>query len=242
VGAGSGTVFDCRYGLRSISQRLQWWPARVGQTAQDDSAERFCATCPLRLAPRRRNVQALAVRPADCVAPLCDDRRMCLLCDGYSEEDVMQHIDLAIRVHGWQLTQVEAEDRPWTYTIGLLETYGHPELLVADVRLGDAADLLRALVPLIAHHGSLPLDELDQLGLALVPVHETHLTTSLVAAWSSHYGHSPEPGSFMQVVPPPDWFCACHQHASRRFDRVDAQPAAPNRAARRAAARQKRYR
>jgi len=192
-----------------------------------------------RLQPQRADLGFVTL-VANCVAPLRDHRRMCLLCDGYSEQQVMQQIDLAIRVHGWQLTQVEDEHLPWTYTIGLLETYGHPELLVVDLKPDAEVALLQALVEIIQQHGSLPPDELGRRGLAVVPVHEAHLSTSLLASWSRYYGRCPAPGSFLQVLPPSSWFCECHAHAGRRFDRVDPQPPPPNRAARRAVARQKR--
>ena len=46
----------------------------------------------------------------------------------------MLSLDLTIRTYGWQLHQI-TDDNPWSYTIGLLESYDHPELMVTGLEL-----------------------------------------------------------------------------------------------------------
>lgn len=92
---------------------------------------------------------------------------MCLICDGFSEDDVIRGLDLTIRTYGWALTQVDGGRTAWGYTIGLLESYGHPELIVMDLDVGFQPKLMRPLVETIESEGSLDPAELD--GLAFSP-------------------------------------------------------------------------
>jgi hypothetical protein len=56
---------------------------------------------------------------------------MCMMCDGYSADEVNQWYEMAIAVHGWAISGVEDEHlTPWAYTIGLVEGFDHPELIV----------------------------------------------------------------------------------------------------------------
>jgi hypothetical protein len=52
-----------------------------------------------------------------------------------------------IRTHGWAVTGILAEDDYPTYsfTVGLLHTFGHPELVVAGLSIDTARDLLNAV-------------------------------------------------------------------------------------------------
>lgn len=156
---------------------------------------------------------------------------MCMMCDGFSYEEAMRSIDLSIRIHGWHLTMVDAP-MPWCYTIGLTETFGHSELVVVDIEIADEERLVRWAVGMIERDGSLDSAELTRRQVEVVPVHDRHLRGEWFATWANHYGETPPTGSFLQVVPPPDWFCECHQHLTRRLDRPDGRPLA-NRAARR---------
>ena len=163
---------------------------------------------------------------------------MCIMCDGSSYEEAMRSVDLSIRVHGWHMTAVEAP-MPWCYTIGLTETFDHPELVVVDMNIAAEERLIRWAVGMIEQNGRLDDAELSPRGVKVVPVHERHLEGEWFGTWANHYGEMPPIGSFVQVVPPPDWFCACHQLLTRRLDRPDARPLA-NRATRRARNRQRR--
>lgn len=52
--------------------------------------------------------------------------------------------DLHIRVRGYSLVRVEA-DEPWCYTIGLPESYGHPELVTHNLEMDAQVELIRAV-------------------------------------------------------------------------------------------------
>jgi Domain of unknown function (DUF4262) len=143
---------------------------------------------------------------------------MCLRCDGYSEEEVWRATDLAIRTFGWSLVLVEDES-PWLYTIGLLESFGHPELVVVDIKLERGELLIRSVAQMVEDTGGVDWRELKRRGIGLVTVHDDHLRSDLFGSWINFYDKVPASGSFLQVLPPKDWFCACHQSAGRRLDR-----------------------
>jgi hypothetical protein len=142
---------------------------------------------------------------------------MCLQCDGYSFEQTMLALDLTIRTYGWQLTQV-TDAMPWSYTIGLTESYGHPELMIYGVKLDTQDMVIRKIVSSIETTGRVDQPFLDREGVELVEVHPNHLAGDWFGTWSNFYERTPPPGSFLQIVPPPDWFCSCHQHSIARFD------------------------
>ena len=143
---------------------------------------------------------------------------MCLQCDGYSYEQTMLALDLTIRTYGWQLQQV-TDTNPWSYTIGLAESYGHPELMITGLELDMQNSVIRKIVDPIASTGSVDHSFLGREGVTLVEVHPNHLAGEWYGTWSNFYGHLPPPGSFLQIVPPNKWFCDCHQHSMPRFDR-----------------------
>ena len=78
---------------------------------------------------------------------------MCIHCDGYSHEQSLLALDLTIRTHGWALTQV-TDTNPWSYTVGLLESYDHPELMITGLELDMQSPVLRRLVDAIEKTGS----------------------------------------------------------------------------------------
>ncbi len=164
---------------------------------------------------------------------------MCLECDGYSHEEAMQALDLQIRVHGWALVQVEDGPTTWCYTVGLLENYDHPELVLFDVRTESQRPLMAHLVELVVRHGELPAGRLAMLGLRCADVHEDHLRSNLFGTWANRYGELPEPGDMIHVRLPDEAYCPCHAQSVRRLDLpgplppVPVVPAPTNRAARR---------
>lgn len=167
---------------------------------------------------------------------------MCLQCDGYSYEEAMQALDLRIRVHGWVLQQVVDDDAgiTWSYTIGLVENYGHPELAMLDVKASEQNRVLRLLVDGIVRHGAISDAMVTLERLEVVDVHLDHLQSELFGTWGNRYGFLPPPGSFRQVLLPSSAFCACHADAVTRLDkpgplppRYASQERRPNRAERR---------
>jgi hypothetical protein len=148
----------------------------------------------------------------------------------------MQAFDLQIRVHGWTLVQVAGEYESWCYTIGLVEHYHHPELVLIDVRSDVQHSVIKPLVELIVQHGELPPEPLAAEGLSCAPVHDDHLAGGLFAVWVEHYRRFPRAGDFIQVCLPADAYCECHAPSVRRLDvpgPLPAAPGLPNRAARR---------
>jgi hypothetical protein len=59
---------------------------------------------------------------------------MCFICDGGTPAEFHDLIDRHIRESGWHLMAVDPGGGRglWVYTIGLLERYAHPELVVTD--------------------------------------------------------------------------------------------------------------
>lgn len=165
---------------------------------------------------------------------------MCLQCDGYSYEESMQALDLQIRVHGWVLQHVydDHTGASWSYTIGLVEQYGHPELTMLDVKPTEQQRVIRLLVDDVVTRGSVsPLTVLAEV-LEIVDVHPDHLVGDLFATWGNRYGFPPPPGTMQQVLLPPSAFCPCHAVEVRRLDRPGPlpprlAPPRPNRAQRR---------
>jgi Domain of unknown function (DUF4262) len=158
---------------------------------------------------------------------------MCLECDGYSFEQVMQVIDLDIRTYGWHHVLVE-DAKPWSYTVGLRESFGHPELAVVDLELSAQVALVRWACESIEDSGSIDEFERSALGVEIVTVHDAHLRSGeWFGTWHAFYDEEPPPGSFLQVLPPPGWECEHHRGRSRRLDLPGAPPGG-NRAQRRA--------
>lgn len=69
------------------------------------------------------------------------------------EEQMERHVCSDIERHGWHVAKVEGDDRvpPWAFTIGLMDTFGHPEVIAAGMGveqlhglLNRVGDLLRA--------------------------------------------------------------------------------------------------
>jgi hypothetical protein len=165
---------------------------------------------------------------------------MCLECDGYSHEEAMQALDLQIRVHGWALVQVQDDTTSWSYTVGLVEHYGHPELSLIDVDYEYAARLMHELVAGITTRGAMSPWPIRREGLQCIEVHPDHLRGDLFGTWSNRYGRLMKPGEMIQVLLPAGAYCEFHATVARRLDVPGATPSAPrtpNRGERRRRAR-----
>ena len=126
---------------------------------------------------------------------------------------------MQILVHGWSVAAVEAK-RPWCYSIGVLETYAHPELVVMDIEIQTAHNLINYVGACVRDRGGiLDRNALQAEGIRFVDVHESHLRTNLFGSWKRYYGEAPRAGDFVQILPPSEMFCPCHQDAYRRLDR-----------------------
>ena len=132
----------------------------------------------------------------------------------------MRSLDLTIRAFGWQLHQI-TDSNPWSYTIGLLESYDQPELMITGLELEVQNRVIRKIVDSIETTGSVDHAFLEREGVTLVQVHPKHLAGDWFGTWSNFYQRLPPPGSFLQIVPPSDWFCDCHQHSMPHFELPD---------------------
>ncbi len=165
---------------------------------------------------------------------------MCLECDGYSHEAAVQAFDLKIRIHGWVVVQVGDGESAFSYTVGLVESFGHPELIVVDVDRRLQQGLINELANGIAANGRPALDRPSTRGVRCVEVHRNHLHGAYFAMWAARYGTLPQPGQVRQVLLPDSSYCECHAPAVRRLDRPDSTPPVQphlNRAQRRRQAR-----
>lgn len=144
---------------------------------------------------------------------------MCLRCDGYSEEQISGMTEMHIRVYGWSVVAVE-EARPWSYSIGLLENFAHPELVVTDMEIRSAKALINAVADVVRRGNGQPAHcELQDRGVEMVVVGERHMRSRLFNSWTRYYGEPPHAGDFVQILPPPEMYCACHRDKYRRLDR-----------------------
>ena len=122
---------------------------------------------------------------------------MCLQCDGYSFEQSMLSLDLTIRTYGWQLNQV-TDANPWSYTIGLTESYGHPELMITGLELDRQNTMIRKIVDPIVRTGNVDHEFLERGGHARRGTPQ-HLRGDWFDTWSNFYERTP-PAGFL----PPD--------------------------------------
>lgn len=150
----------------------------------------------------------------------------------------MRALDLRVKVHGWSVVQVGDEHAAFSYTVGLVENFGHPDLIVLDVDRAYQYALINEIAKGIATTGRPALDRPLTEGVRCREVHTNHLTSEYFAMWATRYGGLPRPGQMMQVVLPDRAFCACHKHAVRRLDRPYSTPTVQlNRAQRRSRGR-----
>ena len=91
---------------------------------------------------------------------------MCLQCDGYSHEEAMRALDLMIRTYGWALQQVNDVSTSWCYTVGLVENYQHPELVLMDVDPDVQGSLMTQLVEGITTCGELSEPLMRSMGVS----------------------------------------------------------------------------
>jgi hypothetical protein len=152
---------------------------------------------------------------------------MCDMCKGATRDDVVAKLHLQIVERGFAIVPVgtAAGDKGWAYTIGLIESRDHPELVVAGYQLGCAVFVLNELGTAV-----LAGARLDATGYGLAFhgaeigarwVHEKHLRDNLIAAWHWYYGsigrHDLVPTA-LQICLPDGGFCFEHQTSQPRLD------------------------
>ena len=141
---------------------------------------------------------------------------MCTICDGMSFDEHRQLVEQIIDEHGWFVQGVEPgpENRGWAYTVGLIENFDHPELVVVDVGWERAGAILNVLAEeirdgLYLHAGERVL--VDEIELEFAAVHPAQLQHDVFNTWLDHYRALPPesmPFSALQVMLPKNMFCA----------------------------------
>src|SRR3546814_19040579 len=74
---------------------------------------------------------------------------MCAICDGATYDEMLAGLHGVVERFGWAVQGVEAST-PWTYTIGLTERFGHPELVLVGIDISLAMNILNALADRVA--------------------------------------------------------------------------------------------
>src|SRR3546814_15805827 len=108
---------------------------------------------------------------------------MCAICDGATYDEMLAGLHGVVQRFGWAVQGVEAST-PWTYTIGLTERFGHPELVLAGIDISLAMNILNALADRVAGGEQLrpggPNVTVGETELRLGSVHPVHLASGLV--------------------------------------------------------------
>jgi hypothetical protein len=175
---------------------------------------------------------------------------MCDICDGMTYEESLRRLDGVVASHGWAIQGVEADRHgpPWAYTIGLIEHFGHPELVVTDCTWPVAVELLNDVGDRVAAGARLAVGDTvrgDAGRVELAPVHPGHLQHGLCASWTSYYewrGDDVGPLEVLHVVPVLGSSGDLRAMGRRDLSTMGTFVASggPNRAARRRAARRRR--
>jgi hypothetical protein len=118
---------------------------------------------------------------------------MCVMCNEGAREEYFHCLHVQIGDQGVAIIPVgtRIENKGWTYTIGLIESKDHPELVVAGYPLVRAVNILGelAVAVMAGDRLDIPGDHLafrcSEIGAR--PVHERHLQDGLMASWHSYY-------------------------------------------------------
>jgi len=135
---------------------------------------------------------------------------MCDICDGKTYQQAFEELRHRIDAHGWSLQGVEPEEHgsAWVYTIGLIENFDNPELVITGGDIHRSAGLLNALGERIARGLRIDADtvvDLDGYLVEFETVHASYLSHGLCASWDDCYrriGTQPGPLRVLQVVLP----------------------------------------
>jgi hypothetical protein len=169
---------------------------------------------------------------------------MCEICDGKTEDEARLDFARKIDTYGWaiQAVEVSPDNPPWAYTVGLVERFGHPELVVTSLPLDECAGLLNELAVGIGEGRRLSPGASANVGgvpVQFADVHPAQFGHGVFNRWFDHYRARGPDGprlTALQVLLPAWLFCGSH---ARRVPRLDLpEPALGvatlNRAARRA--------
>ncbi len=151
---------------------------------------------------------------------------MCVMCNGGTIKDVFRILNLQIIDRGFAIVPVgtRTDNKGWAYTIGLIDSKDHPELVVAGYPLDRAVDVLDQLGAAIMAGDRLDTSgrlAVHSLEIGVRPVHQRHLRGDLIAGWHLYYDgvgrHDLVPQA-LQVVLPDGGHCFEHQTTQPRLD------------------------
>jgi hypothetical protein len=177
---------------------------------------------------------------------------MCYICDGHTQEQLLEQMHGHIGSGRWALQGVEGGERApsWIYTVGLTHNFDHPELVIADVHPEQDGGLLNELGDRISRglrvDASSTVEVFDGYVVEFEVVLECYLAAGLCASWQNYtswLGARPGRLEVLQVVLPLSEWCDEHSGQRRRCLSVPGTPGFGdhrNRAARRAQSRLRR--
>lgn len=113
---------------------------------------------------------------------------MCMMCEGATREQVVDHHAKSVERHGWSVVAVDGTQWTpgWCYTIGLTETFGHPELAVVMCDDRQARRSLTRMVGRVAAGERLVSGYQELSGIGAVACREVapeQLAGGLIALW-----------------------------------------------------------
>ena len=149
---------------------------------------------------------------------------MCEMCRGWTAEEVAADQRHHIATIGWTVLMIEP--RPggvgWAYTIGLSESYGHPELLCFSCDVRSAWAMLNRLGARV-RDGTVVQpgrDVLAEVTTDVVDVHPVHLFGELVNGWRALYADRvPAQRPELRVLQVLEVAQVCHRCGDRHEDR-----------------------
>lgn len=152
---------------------------------------------------------------------------MCFICDGGTDDELLSGFEQRIETFGFTMMGVDSGVKSWVYTIGLLETFGHPELVVTGLGMASAAGLFDGIVDRIRKGETFspvsPDSTLNGHPFRVSAVHPTQWVHGRFAMWTNYYGERgflPAQPAAIQILwpnddgvfPPDRDFCHDHRN------------------------------
>jgi hypothetical protein len=149
---------------------------------------------------------------------------VCIICDGGSEEELLSDEFVRIALHGFVMVAVESTPE-WAYTIGLRQSFDHPELVVTGLPDDIAAHVMTGVVARIREGerftaSSPPVSLCNCTTATFGVVHPAQWEHGRFDQWLRFYswvGGEPPVAEALQVLwdkdgrwPPDPDFCAVH--------------------------------
>ncbi len=145
---------------------------------------------------------------------------MCELCNGISVDALMTQTFERIAANRFTMVGVEGPRR-WAYTVGLVESFDHPELIVTGLEFERTSALLTGVADRVRAgerftNAAGPIDVADTR-VHFTPVHPAQWVQGRFNMWSAYYdwvGLRLDPTAIQVVWPlgsgcPPDRQCNC---------------------------------